>query len=73
MTSLRQMTCLQVAFLSWISCWTTCWFQVIARIVDGSKFDEFKAMYGETLVTGKSSKLLIFVSSKTFRQMLCVL
>ncbi|XP_066271006.1 methylcrotonoyl-CoA carboxylase beta chain, mitochondrial-like isoform X1 [Branchiostoma lanceolatum] len=26
--------------------------QVIARIVDGSKFDEFKAMYGETLVTG---------------------
>ena len=28
-------------------------FQVIARIVDGSKFDEFKTMYGETLVTGK--------------------
>ena len=28
--------------------------QVIARIVDGSKFDEFKAMYGETLVTGKN-------------------
>ena len=27
-------------------------FQVIARIVDGSKFDEFKAMYGDTLVTG---------------------
>ena len=26
--------------------------QVIARIVDGSKFDEFKAMYGDTLVTG---------------------
>lgn len=26
--------------------------EVIARIVDGSKFDEFKAMYGETLVTG---------------------
>lgn len=26
--------------------------QVIARIVDGSKFDEFKALYGETLVTG---------------------
>lgn len=28
-------------------------FQVIARIVDGSKFDEFKTMYGETLVTGE--------------------
>lgn len=26
--------------------------QVIARIVDGSEFDEFKAKYGETLVTG---------------------
>ena len=26
--------------------------QVIARIVDGSRFDEFKSMYGETLVTG---------------------
>ncbi|XP_065923657.1 methylcrotonoyl-CoA carboxylase beta chain, mitochondrial [Magallana gigas] len=26
--------------------------EVIARIVDGSKFDEFKTMYGETLVTG---------------------
>ncbi|CAH1789182.1 unnamed protein product, partial [Owenia fusiformis] len=26
--------------------------EVIARTVDGSKFDEFKAMYGETLVTG---------------------
>ena len=26
--------------------------QVIARIVDGSRFDEFKAMYGSTLVTG---------------------
>jgi 3-methylcrotonyl-CoA carboxylase beta subunit len=26
--------------------------QVIARIVDGSRFDEFKAKYGETLVTG---------------------
>lgn len=28
------------------------WLQVIARIVDGSKFDEFKAFYGDTLVTG---------------------
>lgn len=26
--------------------------EVIARIVDGSKFREFKAQYGETLVTG---------------------
>ncbi len=25
---------------------------VIARIVDGSRFDEFKALYGTTLVTG---------------------
>uniref|UniRef100_A0AAQ4Q2H1 methylcrotonoyl-CoA carboxylase n=1 Tax=Gasterosteus aculeatus aculeatus TaxID=481459 RepID=A0AAQ4Q2H1_GASAC len=28
--------------------------EVIARIVDGSKFDEFKAFYGDTLVTGFS-------------------
>ena len=27
--------------------------KVIARIVDGSEFDEFKKLYGETLVTGK--------------------
>ncbi|XP_049721219.1 methylcrotonoyl-CoA carboxylase beta chain, mitochondrial [Elephas maximus indicus] len=26
--------------------------EVIARIVDGSKFNEFKALYGDTLVTG---------------------
>jgi 3-methylcrotonyl-CoA carboxylase beta subunit len=26
--------------------------EVVARIVDGSRFDEFKANYGETLVTG---------------------
>jgi 3-methylcrotonyl-CoA carboxylase beta subunit len=26
--------------------------QIIARIVDGSEFDEFKPMYGQTLVTG---------------------
>lgn len=25
---------------------------MIARIVDGSRFDEFKASYGKTLVTG---------------------
>jgi len=28
--------------------------EVIARLVDGSRFDEFKAKYGETLVTGFS-------------------
>ena len=27
-------------------------WQVIARVVDGSEFNEFKAMYGDTLVTG---------------------
>src|SRR3954449_2670599 len=26
--------------------------EIIARMVDGSRFDEFKALYGETLVTG---------------------
>lgn len=26
--------------------------EIIARIVDGSRFDEFKALYGDTLVTG---------------------
>ena len=26
--------------------------EVIARVVDGSRFDEFKARFGETLVTG---------------------
>ncbi|MEE6458652.1 hypothetical protein FKM82_000377 [Ascaphus truei] len=26
--------------------------EVIARVVDGSRFDEFKALYGDTLVTG---------------------
>jgi acetyl-CoA carboxylase carboxyltransferase component len=26
--------------------------ELIARVVDGSRFDEFKALYGETLVTG---------------------
>ncbi|KAK7872235.1 hypothetical protein R5R35_012093 [Gryllus longicercus] len=29
--------------------------EVIARIVDGSRFDEFKARYGQTLVTGFAS------------------
>ena len=32
--------------------------EIIARIVDGSKFDEFKAKYGETLVCGKLYVLL---------------
>ena len=27
--------------------------EVIARIVDGSEFDEFKEKYGDTLVTGE--------------------
>jgi 3-methylcrotonyl-CoA carboxylase beta subunit len=26
--------------------------QIIARLVDGSRFDEFKQLYGNTLVTG---------------------
>ena len=34
--------------------------EVIARIVDGSKFDEFKAKYGDTLVTGDRSVIGIF-------------
>ena len=29
--------------------------EIIGRIVDGSRFDEFKALYGETLVTGFGS------------------
>ena len=32
--------------------------EVIARIVDGSKFDEFKAKYGETLVCGTPTMLI---------------
>ena len=32
--------------------------EVIARIVDGSKFDEFKAKYGETLVCGTPSLII---------------
>ena len=30
--------------------------KVIARIVDGSRFDEFKALYGTTLVTGTQAR-----------------
>lgn len=36
-------------------------FQVIARIVDGSKFDEFKAFYGDTLITGGCFSINIFL------------
>jgi 3-methylcrotonyl-CoA carboxylase beta subunit len=27
-------------------------YKVIARVVDGSKFDEFKKLFGSTLITG---------------------
>lgn len=36
-------------------------FQVIARIVDGSKFDEFKALYGDTLVTGTGKYINVYI------------
>ncbi|KAG9488065.1 hypothetical protein GDO78_007718 [Eleutherodactylus coqui] len=32
--------------------------EVIARIVDGSRFDEFKALYGDTLVTGTGTHFI---------------
>ena len=35
--------------------------EIIARIVDGSEFSEFKKDYGKTLVTGKSAFHLPFV------------
>uniref|UniRef100_A0ABM0M460 methylcrotonoyl-CoA carboxylase n=1 Tax=Saccoglossus kowalevskii TaxID=10224 RepID=A0ABM0M460_SACKO len=35
--------------------------QVIARIVDGSMFDEFKSLYGDTLVTGECNFFSFFV------------
>lgn len=36
--------------------------KVIARIVDGSEFDEFKALYGETLITGKlPTTIFVFI------------
>ena len=31
--------------------------EVIARIVDGSEFDEFKEKYGDTLVTGMNAAI----------------
>ena len=34
-------------------------YEVIARVVDGSEFAEFKRDYGSTLVTGKSRMVLI--------------
>lgn len=36
--------------------------QVIARIVDGSRFQEFKAKYGTTLITGTKS---VFITTKS--------
>ena len=36
--------------------------EVIARIVDGSEFDEFKALYGDTVITGKAKPNQLFVS-----------
>lgn len=35
--------------------------KVIARIVDGSKFDEFKALYGDTLITGIKNILTLCI------------
>ncbi|XP_077864192.1 methylcrotonoyl-CoA carboxylase beta chain, mitochondrial-like, partial [Saccoglossus kowalevskii] len=35
--------------------------QVIARIVDGSMFDEFKSLYGDTLVTGECNFFSFFL------------
>jgi len=40
--------------------------EVIARIVDGSKFDEFKAKYGETLVRCNFSNLCQFYKTSLF-------
>lgn len=46
--------------------------EVIARIVDGSKFDEFKAKYGDTLVTGECFSILrLLISSCIFTFSLC--
>lgn len=39
---------------------------VIARIVDGSRFKEFKELYGPTLVTGNETALSNY--SKVFRR-----
>ena len=35
-------------------------FQVVARIVDGSRFSEFKEKYGETLVTGSVNVIVYY-------------
>jgi hypothetical protein len=46
--------------------------QVIARIVDGSRFDEFKQMYGDTLITGFAQlyghtvRLMLLLCAHTF-------
>ena len=34
--------------------------EVIARIVDGSRFSEFKALYGQTLVCGELHRTFCF-------------
>src|SRR5690554_2927044 len=34
--------------------------KVISRIVDGSRFDEFKQLYGDTLVTGNPFYISFF-------------
>ena len=41
--------------------------EVISRIVDGSKFDEFKAKYGETLVY-KMHLIFVFVLGGNFHR-----
>lgn len=38
--------------VTFLMCCALMVLKVIARIVDGSEFDEFKALYGETLITG---------------------
>ena len=37
---------------------------VIARIVDGSRFDDFKPRYGETLVTGNFFLVILGIQKK---------
>lgn len=58
-------------------CYTPLWadtfirLQVIARIVDGSKFDEFKAFYGDTLVTGIQAGIVFNFYSTHFFSLFC--
>ena len=39
--------------------------EIIARLVDGSEFDEFKALYGQTLVTGFAQARTAFRSASS--------